>query len=161
MAVIPCITIWQPWASLIVALAKPYEFRGWAVHRSLHGQRIGIHAGARKVKREEVQDLLLRLRSADAWTTCLKPEIAIPLLEHALTSPGSLPLSHVVGTAVLGTPVRSHAIVGEFGGIINDSDRHKHSNFAWPMREVEAFMPPIPAKGAQGFWKLTLPGDAA
>ena len=45
------LTIWQPWASLIMAGAKPWEWRGWAPPRSLVGQRIAIHAGARKVGR--------------------------------------------------------------------------------------------------------------
>lgn len=34
------LTIWQPWASLIISGAKPYEFRGWRIPESLIGQRI-------------------------------------------------------------------------------------------------------------------------
>ena len=48
------LTIWQPWASLIIAGAKPYEFRGWRAPRALIGQRIVIHAAARKIDRDEV-----------------------------------------------------------------------------------------------------------
>ncbi|GJD92876.1 hypothetical protein [Methylobacterium iners] len=157
---LPCITIWQPWATLIVLGAKPYEFRGWAAPRALRGKRIGIHAGARKVKRDEIADLLVRLRSDEAWTTCLRPDIAIPILEKAHTSPGILPLSHVLGTAVLGEPVRADQIVGEFGGVLNDSDRAEHCNFAWPLTGILPFEPPIAAKGAQGFWPWTAPADA-
>jgi hypothetical protein len=44
-------TIWQPWASLIMIGAKPYEFRGRSylayIDHPLPGERIGIHAGAR------------------------------------------------------------------------------------------------------------------
>ena len=43
------LTIWQPWASLIIAGAKPFEFRGWRPPASLIGQRIVIHAAARKI----------------------------------------------------------------------------------------------------------------
>ena len=149
------LTIWQPWASLIAIGAKPYEFRGWQAPRSVCGQRIAIHAGARKVQRQEVQDLLLRLGSDEAWTTALRPALAIPLLERALTSPGVLPLSSVLCTAVLGTPVHGldNLVLGEFDPpILNDSDRAEHANWAWPLRQIELLMPPVEAKGAQGFW---------
>jgi hypothetical protein len=146
------LTIWQPWATLIAIGAKPYEFRGWFPPRSLIGQRIAIHAGARPVKKAEVADLILRARSDEAWTTCLRPEIALPLLDRAHAAPGILPLSTVLCTAILGKPVQSWEIVGEFGGVINDSDRAQHCNWAWPLTDIEAVMPPVPARGAQGFW---------
>lgn len=47
MISLPALTIWQPWASLIVADAKPWEFRGWAAPKAYRGKRIAIHAGAR------------------------------------------------------------------------------------------------------------------
>lgn len=33
-----------------------------------------------------------------------------------------------------------------------DSDRIDHQKFAWPLTDIEKFEPPIPARGAQGFW---------
>lgn len=146
------LTIWQPWASLIMAGAKPYEFRGWPAPKSLRGQQIAIHAGARPVKRSEVADLLLRLNSDEAWTTCLVKSIALPLLDRVHSSPGVLPLSSILGTARLGEPIRGHEIVDQFGGVINDSDRDTHSNWAWPLTSIEVFEPFRPAKGMQGFW---------
>jgi hypothetical protein len=41
------LTVWQPWASLIIKDFKPYEFRGWPAPRSLVGRRLAIHTGAR------------------------------------------------------------------------------------------------------------------
>lgn len=146
------ITIWQPWATLIIAGAKPYEFRGWPAPRALRGERIAIHAGARPVKRGEVADLITRLRSGDAWTTALRPEIALPLLERVLTSPGVLPLASVLGTAILGEPKRAFEIVAEFGAQLNDSDRDEHANWAWPLTDILPLEPYRPAKGMQGFW---------
>lgn len=147
------ITVWQPWATLIAIGLKPYEFRGWCAPAAKIGQRIGIHAGARPVRRSELQDLILRLQSAEAWTTCLKPtDQALRVLETMLQSPGVLPLSHILCTAVLGKPVLSREIVGEFGGVINDSDRDDHCNFAWPLTEIERLQPPVEARGSQGFW---------
>lgn len=147
------ITIWQPWASLIMHRVKPYEFRGWPAPHSLHGQRIAIHAGARPVKRAELAGLIRRLVGPLAWTTGLKPD-AYALLQEWHTSPGILPRSCVLGSALLGQPVPAHEIVHEFGGFMNDSDRDEHANWAWPLRAVESFIPPIEARGAQGFWNF-------
>jgi hypothetical protein len=146
------ITIWQPWASLIMAGAKPYEFRSWPAPRALRGQRVAIHAGARPVKRREMVDLLTRGLSCEAWTTALKLDIALPLLDRWLTSPGQLPLSSILGTATLGEPQRAFDIVSEFGAQLNDSDRNEHCNWAWPLTDIEVFEPILPARGAQGFW---------
>lgn len=147
------LTIYQPWASLIAIGAKPYEFRAWEAPRWIRGQRIGIHASARKVNLKEVTDLLRRLQlPAEAWSTGLKPDIAIPFLEKVRVRPDALTLSHMICTAVIGTPVRSYEIAGEFGGAINDSDRDEHANWAWPLAQVEDLIPPRPMKGLQGFW---------
>ncbi|PTM61865.1 ASCH domain-containing protein [Phreatobacter oligotrophus] len=147
------LTIWQPWATLIMAGAKPYEFRGWIAPVSLQGKRIGIHAGKRPVRKAEIQDLIVRLRSANAWSTCLKPE-ALPLLERWHQRPDMLPVSCVLGTAVLGRPRSGHDVAAEFGGPVNDSDRHGHANWAWPLTDIRQFEPPWPMRGAQGFWDL-------
>jgi len=52
----------------------------------------------------------------------------------------------------LGEPVRADRIVSEFGIAVNDSDRAGTFNWAWPMLDVHALVPPVPARGAQGFW---------
>src|SRR5215212_7204780 len=33
------LTIWQPWATLVIADCKPYEFRTWPAPRPLWGKR--------------------------------------------------------------------------------------------------------------------------
>ncbi|MCA0027385.1 MULTISPECIES: ASCH domain-containing protein [unclassified Mesorhizobium] len=145
------VTIWQPWATLIIAGVKPYEFRSWPAPGALRGQRIAIHAGARPVRKAELADLIIRLRSPDAWSTALKPE-ALAMLERWHSNPFALPLASIVGTAVLGQPVRAFDIVSEFGAKLNDSDRDQHSNWAWPLTEIEPLKPIQPIKGLQGFW---------
>ena len=39
------ITLWQPWAQVLVEGAKTVENRDWAPPRWLYGRRIAIHAG--------------------------------------------------------------------------------------------------------------------
>lgn len=145
------LTIWQPWASLIILGHKPYEFRKWSAHRIFVGQRIAIHAGARPAKKKEIADLIDQMQGNDAWLTGLRSE-ALPWLKNWHADPDCMFRSAVVGTAVLGEPVSADAINHEFGGPVNDSDRSDHALYAWPMLDIEAFQPPIPAKGAQGFW---------
>lgn len=155
----PALTIWQPWASLIIAGAKPYEFRGWAAPRALHGRRIGIHAGARKPVVAELRALRLQLRGPN--NSGLIAAIALPLLERWTQDPASLPRSSMLGTAVLGAPVKAYEIPEYAGAFVNDSDRDDQANFAWPLTEIERFEPVVPARGAQGFWPWTMPDDVS
>lgn len=165
------LTIWQPWASLIMAGAKPFEFRGWAAPRRIIGQRIVIHAGSRSIRRAEVEDLQQRLANPDtAWTTGLHPEQAEQILRWSWLQSGSkakqleffdgtgaafqpLPLSSGIGTVIVGAPVDGWtACESAFNHKVNDSDRDGHANFAWPMQEIEPWDEAVPCKGAQGFW---------
>lgn len=153
------LTIWQPWASLIIAGAKPYEFRGWRPPRALIGQRIVIHAAAKKVDRAEVCDVyhvLFHRAASDsiaeaAAETCLVPDRALPILAAMLTT--ALPMACGLGTAILGEPRIGTEIADEFGvPRANDSDRDEHANWGWPLTDIEVWPIPIPMRGAQGFW---------
>ena len=80
------LTIWQPWATLIIIGAKPYEFRRRSyLHYPGHpspGERIAIHAGARRMLVREVADLLNKLDDPNTPdTTGLVREKARPLLD--------------------------------------------------------------------------------
>ena len=147
----PAITIWQPWASLIQAGAKPYEWRHWPAPNRLIGRRIAIHAGARKVKKTEIADLLYQLQAEGDAGTSLIVDKALPLLERWLSSPGQLPLSSVLCLATLGKPITAAEYSADRAAL--DSDRIDHSTWAWPLSDIEALGPFVPAKGAQGFWE--------
>lgn len=144
------LTIWQPWASLIMIGAKPVEWRKWsyaARFPSLLDQRIVIHAGARPIKRGEVQDILMRIAEG---SSSLRDELAKPFLEKVLLQPGMLPLAAGLGTATLRRPITARAFARSAG--VNDSDRVDHSLFAWPLDEIQRFEPIVPMRGFQGFW---------
>lgn len=145
-------TVWQPWASLIALRVKPYEFRGWRFPRSYIGRRVAIGAAMRPVREEEIYDLIRRIE--DGVPPCLL-DGARALLDKALERPRSLPLGHIVCTAVLGEPKPGDACAREFGlDAGNDSDREGTFNWGWPMLEVEALEPPLPWRGRQGFWDV-------
>lgn len=158
------LTVWQPWASLIAIGAKPYEFRSWKPPAGVVGQRIAIHAGARPVKQAEVRDLLSRLADTQK-PPCLHADEALPLLRALRDGfdhrpmfdegePFTVPLSHVLCTAVVGPGKRGDECAAEFGFAAgNDSDREGTFNWGWPMLGIEAVVPPVPARGAQGLWE--------
>ncbi|MEY9358998.1 hypothetical protein ABH994_001719 [Bradyrhizobium yuanmingense] len=155
------LTVWQPWASLIILDAKPYEFRKWNFTDKPHlaklvGQRIVIHAGARRPKLNELADLLFRIEQGESG---LNTEIAKPLatkIHDRLKAKGrrldsrDLPFGAALGTAIIGEP---RSVLDIFKGTpIADSDRLDHSLYGWPMMDVKPFAQPIPSAGVQGFW---------
>lgn len=152
------LTIYQPWATLIMIGAKPFEFRGWdygARYTGLVGQRIVIHASARAIKPDEIEHILSRIKDRESG---LVEELALPVLKRlqaAYKCQGVLELSAGLGTATIGKPRR----VGDiFKGVIADSDRLDHSLFGWPLTEIERFDAPVPMRGAQGFWNWRAAG---
>jgi hypothetical protein len=150
------LTIWQPWATLIMIGAKPHEFRGYPAPRFVRNQRIVIHAGARPVRPLEVEDLLRRIDAEaaglgrDDEKTCLDLDKARDLLLKVRASfkYRLLPTSMALGTALLGEPIQSCDL---FKMNVADSDRGAF-NYAWPLTDIRHFEPPIPMRGAQGFF---------
>jgi hypothetical protein len=151
------LTVWQPWASLIIAGAKPYEFRSRKPPRTIVGQRIVIHAGMAKMEDTWIRLCLSNFKKRtsinadEVASTCLDPDKAIPILEAALR--GELPRGAGLGTAVCGEGRNGLDIAEEFGlKRVNDSDRDQHANYGWPMTEIEQWPEAIPARGSQGIW---------
>lgn len=128
------LTIWQPWATLIVEQWKPFEFRDWPAPRAIVGQRIVIHAAKRPLKITELHAIIDYTLSADGRRDGIDLRAA-DLLEKVWREKVSLPFSVALGTARLGEP------------------RGYRDKWAWPMLDIEKWPQPVPAKGAQGFWK--------
>lgn len=157
------ITVWQPWASLIMIGAKPWEFRNspyWSyIGGPRHaGTRVVIHAAARPVKPAEVEDLLRRIESESIHErTGLTTDTARDLLlkVKAAHKCRLLPLGMALGTVVLGEPVLSCDL---FKLNVADSDRGQF-NWAWPVSDIRPFVPPFPLRGSQGFFDVDVPDD--
>lgn len=149
------LTVWQPWASLIIIGAKPYEFRGWPAPKWLVEEQMVIHAAAKKVDWMEVYQLVRLLEAGGRYAaqTCLHPVTALPFLEACLQDPALLPLASGLGTVRVGPARNGLDIAAEFGvPRANDSDRDQHANWGWPMLDIERWAEPFPMRGAQGLW---------
>jgi hypothetical protein len=105
------LTVYQPWCSLIMIGAKPFEFRTWdfsakpGLAASVIGQRVVMHASARKVDLSEVRDLINRIeavKNGDDNTTGLIVEPARELLRQVWENGGQMPIAtHFYGGAAI------------------------------------------------------------
>lgn len=146
------LTVWQPWASLIMIGAKPWEWRRWKAPAAYVGQQIVIHAGARRVVRDEVEELFYNLQHGESCGGLVR-EKALPLLAAVLTG-HQLPQSAGLGTARLCAPERAIDMVaaGKIGSPF-DSDRVDEAIWGWPLSEITPWSAPFALRGHQGFWR--------
>lgn len=139
------LTIWQPWATMIVEGWKPREFRRWAAPASIVGQRIVIHAAKRPMKAGELRAIMDYVTSRDGTLDGIDIK-AMDLLERVWRRETELPMAAAIGSATLGTP----------RPVAPRTREGVKPAYAWPMIDVRKFAEPIPCKGAQGFWEWPL-----
>lgn len=147
------LTVHQPFASLIIAGAKPFEFRNRPVPASLIGKRVVIHASARLIRQPMAADMFVSVRDKELFsivTVTLDAKTALPILSRAW-HPGDepLPLSAGLGTVIIGEPRPAIEIADAPGYPVG---KHEQELWGWPMLEVKRWPLPVAASGAQGFW---------
>ncbi len=124
--IIPAITLYQPWASLIAVGAKRYETRSFPAPRRLLGQRIAIHAAKR-----EITLVGLDFKAARA------------IMAVVPTSVYSLPRGVVVCTAFLAESLPAESVEPDLFG------DYSPGRFAWRLEDILPVTPHIPARGRQ------------
>jgi activating signal cointegrator 1 len=135
--VIKAITLYQPYASLIIAGAKRFETRTWG---SDYTGLLVIHAG--------------KTLEVDSGNRVFMYH----LLASGIGDPRKLPLGAALGVVWKGKCFRAASVIPYidereqiFGGFKGD-DR-----VAWELENPVAFEQPIPMKGSQGLWDYKLP----
>ncbi|WP_103730675.1 ASCH domain-containing protein [Novosphingobium sp. HII-3] len=150
------LTVHQPFASLIMAGAKPYEFRSWRPHAAMIGQRVVIHASSRKISKPLAADLFVAVRDqalSSIVTATLDPAKALPVLARAWEPAGEpLPLSAGLGTVIIGQPIPAQEVADAPGLPLAEGEQDL---WAWPMLDVQRWTQPAPESGAQRFWHWT------
>lgn len=130
--VIKALTLYQPYASLIIAGQKRFETRTWG---SNYTGLLVIHAGK-----------TLEVDSGNRT-------FMYHLLASGIGDPRKLPLSAALGVVWKGQCFRGRSVIPHiderenvFGGFEGD-DR-----VAWELENPVAFEQPIPMKGSRGLW---------
>jgi hypothetical protein len=128
-----CLTIRQPWATLIALGEKQFETRSW---KTAYRGELAIHAGIDK-------------------SACRQEPFRSVLSRHGLTA-GNLPLGAIIATSRLADCHEvTHADAGEGwpGGNEYSWGDFREGRFAWKLEGVTALAHPIPAKGRLSFWE--------
>lgn len=134
---IPALTIWQPWTWLIAEELKEFETRGWATK---YRGPLAIHAAARKVRPSDLTSHLIdALVSRDQFSR-------------------DLPLSAVVCVVDLVDCIPAADIMDKLSDREKAVGLYAPGRYAWKLANVRKF-PAIPAKGAQGLWRWTVPDN--
>lgn len=141
------LTVWQPWATLLVRGIKPPENRGWEPRGLKVGDTYAIHAGSKvdldswDAAHEMARAAGIAVPELDAWARAfLDPSMTERDVKRVTAE--LLPLSALVGTVVL-DEVRRSARPGcvWFCGPVG-----------WYHRDPVAFAEPVACAGAQGLW---------
>lgn len=164
------LTIYQPWASLIIGGFKAFEFRPWMPPAMLIGEDVVIHAGKKELEPSTVAALRRLVASPNWWKTGIRSVrgpghvpgqsaalnwLDLVLLElnekpHGLRLPTGVGL----GTVRFGDPTKSNVIIaGRVGAQISCGTEPVNANYAWPVTRVTRWPDPVPMKGAQRFWE--------
>ena len=127
-----CVSLWQPWASLIACGMKTVETRPRHAPVTIIGQRIGIHAALTK------KGMYLATKDRVLWEACIQG--------LNWSEDGNLPFGALVATALV---VSSHPVKDLTKDIYGD---YSSGRFGWKLADIEPFPEPIPFKGAQGIF---------
>ncbi|MGD1001056.1 MAG: hypothetical protein ABSA67_10210 [Candidatus Brocadiia bacterium] len=143
------ITLWQPWASLVIMRLKPIESRTHARFASLKGCRFAIHAG--KQFDFDAAEMICEVTHGNL-PAALGATFADGL--RRLRSELAWPKSVVLGTAFC----LNHRPLGAADSAKALCDCVRTARWGLILRDdIERFDPPIPCSGHQGIWEWERP----
>ena len=140
-----CISLYQPWAMLLVIGAKKFETRSWRLPEQYIGQRIAIHAA--KHFNRETRDL------------CTDDPFRGALIRAGYWGAEDLPFGTIIGSVIFWeswnvTHPKFPAVLEAAGKNERDFGDFSPGRWAWPASEPHKLAVPIPFKGAQGFFNV-------
>lgn len=130
-----CLSLWQPWASLVVLGAKRWETRSWATR---YRGRLLIHA----TKRFDAENRAL----------CREEPFRSALAKHGYTDPSQLPLGAILGGVYLRHIHRTDVarpLVGNDEVAMGDWSKGR---YAWQLGNPRVLRTPLPTAGGQQLW---------
>lgn len=149
MSAIKVISVWSPFAQLLVNGYKIFETRTWAAPRSLIGQRIGI-ASTKVINPSQ------KAHFADEEFQKFYARLGMPDTLAEMSN------GFVLGTAVLES---SNLMTEELMDDVSDEEKQYGwwalGNYGWRMTDPVAFEHPVAARGQQGVWNWDMPDGIA
>lgn len=155
------ISLWQPWASLLVFGLKRFETRAYAFPKALKGQRIIIHAAK---KQAEFDPAFVR---GTAGYLRRNGHDASALPFGAIVGTIELRDAFQIGSRIPGTPrdlwTLEEILLRRGRGTVIMSIEHALGDFrvdrwAWECVKPRALSRPIAYSGKQGFFNVEDPG---
>lgn len=150
---VKAITIYQPWASMLIHGFKLFETRSWAPRLEI-GSYLAIHAGAK-------DPMTMGVLRDDPY---LKAAVDEFLEMHGLAL-SKLPLGSVLGVCEYRGFVQAPQYVGDgewFNALgtwmsreVAVGDWIMPGRLAWRLEPLMRLDSPIPVKGRQGLWNWT------
>ena len=141
------LTVYQPWASLIAAGAKPYEFRGWRAPKWIIGERIAIHAG-RTIALDpgyETIAAIAAIYGAGQWRRAVPRGAVIA----TVTLAGAQKVSYLQDGMAYVEPGGQAIPADPYGDFTP-------GRWLWLLTDIRA-IEPVPARGHQRLWRWTPP----
>lgn len=173
-----CLSIWQPWASLIGCGYKTVETRSWSPPVAVVGTRIGIHASLRKPSTMGLTAYLIgAIERAAKMDNGLQQRGLINQAGFGrlgVESLDELPRGCVVCTAVVKRAWRIHRIRGPMGGAIAcgfdngtvDQSRIERrvdrfgdftpGRWIWELEDVRTLDEPVVVRGRQRLFEVEM-----
>jgi activating signal cointegrator 1 len=144
---IKCLSIWQPWASLIVQGFKHVETRSWPTgHRGL----LAIHASKHRMDYDERERIL--------WMSGIPLRLKHFFQDYSpahIVSYPTLPFGKIVGSVEILNCVRA-----EEAGALTVTQKalgdFTPGRFAWLLGGSVEFEKPIPMRGQQGLFDVEI-----
>src|SRR5579883_1550170 len=152
MSTLPIISVWQPWASLLVAGAKRIETRGWRFPLPLPCC-LAIHAA------KKWDENLATLCVGEPFLRWLKAcDMPPPRSGGRAPRPVGMPFGAVVGVVRVGqcwTSERAREVLGCATG--GDVERafgdYGPGRYGWVTDARMRLAEPVPLRGQQGIWR--------
>lgn len=141
MLTLKCLTLYQPWATLVMLGEKRFETRSW---NTAYRGKIGIHAGTKSTPG------LRRIAEEDGTYQNV-------LGGHGLTSWDMLPRGVLLGTVTLVDCLRVELLrLEELSRQEEYFGNYSPGRWAWRLAEPVLFPEPLPLRGQLGLFDATL-----
>jgi hypothetical protein len=150
------LSLWHPWASLILFREKRCETRSWPAPRSALGQPLAIHAT--KTWHRAALIAVFGEERLDGGEVDRTRPIWQALKRQGVTMLADLPLGAVIATCRLVDCVATDSLrsLHRWRHLLTvdelDFGDFSPGRFAWVLDDVRPVEPPVPASGKQGLW---------